>query len=76
MTKIRRKSSSKVVDKDKSGRCFQCHQLGHQVKDCQELEGGNKSSLASFQSLAHLHKEYNANSFNDDLLPPPRTNRM
>ena len=30
-------SSSKAVDKDKTGRCFQCHPLGNQVKDCPEL---------------------------------------
>ena len=30
-----------------------------------ELKGSNNSSLASLQSLAHLPKEYNPNSFND-----------
>ena len=60
-----KKNSSKAVDKDKTGRCFQCHQLGHQVKDCSELKGGNKSSLASFQSLEYLSEGYNPNSIND-----------
>ena len=44
---------------------FQCHQLRHQVKDCPELKGDNESSLASFQHLTHLPKEYNPNGFND-----------
>ena len=54
-----------MVDKNNAGRCFQCHQLGNQVKDCPELKGGNKSSLVSFQGLPHLPEEYNANHFND-----------